>query len=89
MTQPAMRQTVDNRAKMEEDLIEAIVQRVLARLDSEFRERALRIREAKLADLRAFETANGLPRSIQSQRENMGVKSSDKEVMNKGGNRER
>ena len=84
-----MQQNVDSRARIEDDLIEAIVKRVLERLDGEFRERALKVREAKLADLRSFELTHGLPRAIVSQRDGIGAKASDKYSINKGSNRER
>lgn len=72
-------QQIDNRAKIEGDLIEAIVQKVLDRLDTEFRERALRVRAAKLAELRAFEDTHGLRHAVSSQREIVGgTKPSDK-----------
>lgn len=48
-----------------ETLVERIAEKVLQKLeDPELRQRALRIREAKLADLRAFEEMYDLPRSI-------------------------
>lgn len=58
---------IDERATMDLDtLIERIVERVLDRLESDagLRQRALRVREAKLADLKAFEDFYDLPQSI-------------------------
>lgn len=58
---------IDERATMDLDtLIERLTEKILARLESdpELRQRAMRVREAKLADLRAFEDLYDLPRSI-------------------------
>jgi hypothetical protein len=53
-------------------LIDLIVERVLARLNEQQRTKALRVREAKLADLRAFEEMHELPRAIPTRREREG-----------------
>lgn len=63
---------IDERATMDLDtLIERLTEKVLARLESdpELRQRALRVREAKLAELRAFEDLYDLPRSVPTRLE--------------------
>lgn len=58
---------IDERATMDIDaLVERVARKIIALLedDTELRKLALRIREAKLAELRAFEDMYGLPRSV-------------------------
>ena len=63
---------IDPYAILSEEQIALIVARVLIAIDAQQRQRALRVREAKLADLRAFEEMHGLPRAIPTRREREG-----------------
>lgn len=60
---------LDNHAILTEEQIAVIVELVLNALAERQRHRALRLREAKLADLRAFEEMHDLPRAIPTRRE--------------------
>ena len=61
--------SVDNHATLSEEQIAVIVELVLNAIAERQRHRALRLREAKLADLRAFEEMHDLPRAIPTRRE--------------------
>ena len=62
-------QNIDRGATITEEQIAQIVELVLNAIAERQRHRALRLREAKLADLRAFEEMHDLPRAIPTRRE--------------------
>ena len=60
---------LDDNVILTKEQLAQIVELVLNALAERQRHRALRLREAKLADLRAFEEMHDLPRAIPTRRE--------------------
>lgn len=60
---------LDNNAILSEEAMERIIVAVLARIETAQRAKVLRVREAKLAELRAYEDLHGIGRAIPSRRE--------------------
>lgn len=65
-------QSIDKPVTITEEQLATIVELVLNAIAERQRYRALRLREAKLADLRAFEEMHDLPRAIPTRRDREG-----------------